>query len=373
METRKKRTKVVVSVMALAALVVFSLSGYAGKLEPSAPPGPTMKTLDEVEPRTPIGPNTTPGDATCVYKITQPGSYYLTGNVIGEPNKSGIVVDADDVSIDLKGFTLKGVAGSVDGIRPLDYHSNLVVVNGIVSNWGGNGASTYAYAMPFGHSISYSRMEGLLVSDNGGWGIRAAYGSVVRSCIARDNGSDGIIMTNAGGVIEQCVAISNGGDGFACADGTTMVNCSSLNNDGVGISCMNSGHTIIGCTVTNNDAGGLKASSASVVKDCTLRYNFTFGINISFDCFIVGNEIVGTQGAGISGVNIGGQGRSRIEGNNICSNTTGIDLANNPGNFIYKNTLRSNTTNLNLGTGNSAPTSGDPATAGPWHNIILSP
>ena len=181
-------------------------------------------------------------------------------------------------------------------------------------------------------------------------------------------------MTNAGGVIEQCVAISNGGDGFVCFDGTTMLNCSSLDNGDVGIYCGNSGHTIIGCTVTNNSGGGIYASSASVVKDCVLRANTSYGIKITFNCLIAGNDIVGNQGTGISGVNIGGQGRSRIEGNNICANsTTGIDLTNNPGNFIYKNTLRSNTPDLNVGAGNSAPTSSDPATAGPWHNIILSP
>lgn len=48
METKKNRTKVVVSILALVALVLFSLSGYAGKLEPNSPPGPTMKTLQEI-------------------------------------------------------------------------------------------------------------------------------------------------------------------------------------------------------------------------------------------------------------------------------------------------------------------------------------
>ena len=48
METKQKRTKVVVSVLALAALCVFSLFAVGGNLEPSAAPGPTMKTLDEV-------------------------------------------------------------------------------------------------------------------------------------------------------------------------------------------------------------------------------------------------------------------------------------------------------------------------------------
>lgn len=48
METRKKRTKVVMSVLALAALLLFSLFAIAGNLEPNAPPGPTMHTLDEI-------------------------------------------------------------------------------------------------------------------------------------------------------------------------------------------------------------------------------------------------------------------------------------------------------------------------------------
>jgi len=48
METKKAKTTVVVGLLALAGLVVFSLTAGGGNLEPSAPPGPTMKTLDEV-------------------------------------------------------------------------------------------------------------------------------------------------------------------------------------------------------------------------------------------------------------------------------------------------------------------------------------
>ena len=375
MSTKSKLTKDAATLFALLLFLSAALTAIAGNLEPPAAPAPTMKTLDEIEPRTAIGPETTPGDTESTFKITQSGSYYLAGNVTGESGKSGIVVDADNVSIDLNGFTLKGVPGSLDGIRPSgSTHYNLTVINGIVSNWGGSGITTYAPGFPFGISILYSRIEGIIASDNGGTGIQAAYGSLVRSCIARDNGAVGIAMSNNSGIIEQSAAISNGGDGFSVADGATMVNCNSLYNGGVGITCYNSGHTIIGCTVLNNTGGGINAASATIIKDCVFRSNTNYAIQITFNCFITGNEIVGNQGSGILGASLAGQGRSRIEGNNICANTAaGIDLSNNPGNFIYKNTLRSNSPDLNLGAGNSAPTSSDAATAGPWHNIILSP
>ncbi len=310
METRKTR-KTVVRLFVLVGLFGFFGAAMAGNLQPSADPNSTMKTLDEVEPRIPIGPATTPGDAEAVFKITQPGSYYLTDNLAGQENKNGIVIAADDVTIDLCGFAFIGVPNSVDGIRPEGYCSNVAIENGIVKGWGVNGVSTYAGGTPFSSSISYARLEGLIVSENGGYGIRGGYGGIIRNCIARDNGSIGIITTNNGGVLENCTSVSNDGDGFSCFDGTVMTNCSSLFN----------------------------------------------------------------QGDGISGVNIGGQGCSRIEGNNICANSAyGINLTNNPGNFIYRNTLRSNTSgDLNVGAGNSAPSSNNPATAGPWHNIVLTP
>ncbi len=48
MRTRKQKTKLVVSLLGVAGLGVFSLFAVAGNLEPNAPPGPTMHTLDEI-------------------------------------------------------------------------------------------------------------------------------------------------------------------------------------------------------------------------------------------------------------------------------------------------------------------------------------
>jgi hypothetical protein len=48
METKGKSTKVVICVLALAGLLSLLTLSTAGNLEPNAPPGPTMKTLDEI-------------------------------------------------------------------------------------------------------------------------------------------------------------------------------------------------------------------------------------------------------------------------------------------------------------------------------------
>ena len=85
--------------LTLTACLCVAAPALAGGLTPPGAPAPTMKTLDEVEPRIPIGPLTTPGDAGSVYRISQPGSYYLTGNLVGQANKCGIEIASSGVSV----------------------------------------------------------------------------------------------------------------------------------------------------------------------------------------------------------------------------------------------------------------------------------
>ena len=111
-----------------------------GPLTPPGAPAPTMKTLDQVEPRTPIDATHTPGDADSLFKITQPGSYYLTGNITGVAAKHGIEIAAGGVTLDLMGFDLSGIAGSLDGVSStVASLTSISIRNGSIRAWGDEG------------------------------------------------------------------------------------------------------------------------------------------------------------------------------------------------------------------------------------------
>src|SRR3982751_1277276 len=93
-----------------AALFTCSLELRAqGDLTPPAAPTPTMKTLDQMEPRIDI--NKLIGDGTTVAIINAPGSYFLSANLAGAAGKDIIrVTGTGRVTIDLRGFALTGPA-----------------------------------------------------------------------------------------------------------------------------------------------------------------------------------------------------------------------------------------------------------------------
>jgi len=320
METKQKRRKVVVSLLALAGLLVFSLQAIGGgSLEPSAPPGPIMKTLDEVEPRIPV--QSLSGDSTAEYKITQSGSYYLTGDVtVTSTTKHGIQVDVNDVTIDLMGYTLKGPdSGNKYGIYIAGERSNVEVRNGTVRDFyhgifensgSGRGHRVINVRVVSNSTIGiFLNGSGHLVKDctaveNGSYGIYAGNGSTVTGNTACDNnGGYGIYAGSGCTVTGNTARDNNGGNGIGASGGSTVTGNTAYSNGSYGITAGN-GCTVTGNTALNNGSNGIGAGSGSTVTGNTAYYNQNYGIWLGDNCLVDGNTAVGNNQSGGGYTNI---------------------------------------------------------------------
>lgn len=375
--------------MVLAVLIgAACLAGYsvwAGPLDPpTGPVAPTYKTLTEVEPRTAINATTTPGDADSVFRITQRGSYYLTGNITGVLGKHGIEIAADDVSIDLCGFSILGAPGSFAGVFVGEFHSGLQIRGGTVSNWGFSGIST--------SSVQNMLVESLIAESNGDYGIECELNAVVRFCIASGNGRAGIRVGWAS-VVQECVAASNRLNGIDAYEGCTVRGCSVKSNTGVGIdaggacsltACAAEGNTGAGIEAgygstlesciafTNGGAGllvhdavtvtrstshlntgaGIAAGNECTIDSCSVNDNRLDGIVVPLRCAVRNNHCYGNgrdtgDGAGIHAT----AGGNRIEGNNCALADRGIDI-DAALNFIARNVCEGNGVNWTVVAGN---------------------
>src|SRR5689334_4165953 len=131
-----------IPLLLIAAGLAASLAprALAGPLNPPAGPvAPSLKTLPEVEPRTAINSTNTPGDDTTLYRISQPGSYYLTGDITGIPGKASIAIACAQATIDLNGFKITGGGDGID----VYYNCIFTIKNGVVT--GCNGGGVYCY------------------------------------------------------------------------------------------------------------------------------------------------------------------------------------------------------------------------------------
>ncbi len=325
-----------VVVLALAALTLI-----AGPLDPpTGPITPTYKTLTEVEPRIAINSTNTRGDADSLFKITLPGSYYLTGNITGVSGKHAVEIAADHVSIDLMGFEVVGGRGTLDGIHSDGPRDNITIRNGVVRGFDGVGV---AVASP-GQIGLGGVLADLLISGNGIWGCFPNDNSALRNCVAQSNGATGFLAAQ-GVVFASCLAADNAGTGFDVSGPSTFSGCIARSNGAAGFSVLGSS-TITDCTANLNAGDGFFTIGSVTVSGCVASENDGDGIEAWFQSVIVGN-LCSSNGFGAAfgaGIRIVSGEDNRIEGNNCSYADRGIVIESG-GNLILKNNCSGNTIN----------------------------
>ncbi len=321
----------------LAAGALLVGKAHAGPLNP--PAGPIAPTPGP-EPRTAINLTNTPGDADSLFKITQPGSYYLTGNITGVAGRHGIEIAASGVTLDLMGFDLGGVPASLDGVSATIFNlTNITIRNGSVRGWGNEGVDLGS------NFADNSTVIDVRASGNAGSGITVGTGGMITGCSAAFNGGTGI-STTSGGTITRCSAAGNTSNGIAAGSGSTITGCSAFDNTANGIST-SGGSTITGCSASLNRARGISTANGSTIIGCLANRNSGNGIAVTTNCLVLANTCQANgnigDGAGIHAT----ASDNRIEGNNCTDNDRGIDV-DVAGNIIIKNTCSGNTINWTI-------------------------
>lgn len=320
------RTSLVVFVLA-SSVAAGDLNPPAGAVGPT--PGP--------EPRTAINAANTPGNADCVYRISAPGSYYLTSGVTGQAGKSGIEIAAGNVSIDLMGFVVQGVVGSEDGIVISGDRNSITIRNGCVRGWGGDGVNLTT-AGGISGSVG-SMVESLRISNqDAATGLRVFSSTIVRDCTITGN----LAALTAGGncLVEGC-ALADNVFGISVGTDCRVVGTSVRGCTHTGIDA-DEGSLVQSCTVASCDANGITAAKNGSVLDCVVRDNGYSGISVLGGCLVRGNTCAGNGRLSVSSpgifVNFAG---NRVEQNNCSANAVGIK-AQAAGNFIARNTCSAN-------------------------------
>lgn len=249
---------------AISALVIGHSALGQGTLTPPGAPGPTMITLSQMEPRTPI--------SSVPFTITQSGAYYLTTNLSVSANNA-VTIFANGVTLDLNGFTISSSAASANGTGiAIATCTNITIFNGHVQGgatnngsgaWGGGGFTSGIYATNGSYNL---RVSGVTVSGCLQYGIFLNIGasSIIDSCAAQNIGTYGLFA--------DTVSRSTVYNGNAGIIGNVVSDCYA-NCYGQAIDASYAANNCVGQSATGNGV-----SAANCANNCYGSSGSAYGI-----------------------------------------------------------------------------------------------
>ena len=314
---------------ALLLTIVAALAGgvFAGPLDPPAPPGSTQQTQITSLP----------------FTISASGSYILTGNLSGA---TGITITADNVTLDLEGFSLTGT-GSSSVVAVSGSHSNITLRNGSVigiATGVGVAAVDFASAKD-SHITNLTASAGDSASLSPNMVVNLGANTTLSNCelIGGPGGiTDGVKMSGTGSVVSGCNSRQTyqgiddvagkqlitgntltgliGGPGITVKGGSSVSGntLSGFASGGISADATSGGVSITHNTVTSTNTGygiSVSSGSGSTISDNTVGGTLTGGIGVGIGNSVTHNTVTGTSGYGI-GVN----DRNIVSNNDVSGN-----------------------------------------------------
>jgi hypothetical protein len=238
------------------ALAIFSLQTVVlraqGSLTPPGPPGPTMLTLSQVEPRAPI--------SSAPATIAKSGSYYLTTNITVSSGNA-ITIQANNVMLDLNGFTISSTENpATTGCGILaNGVTNLTMINGFISSGVTNSSSGIYGGSGFGFGIFCTNTVNVLARSISVSGVLY----------------DGVYLDVNNSAAEFCAVSVAGSYGIVAltVSDSTELNCYNGIIDYTANNCTGTGSAnyCIGGTIANSCYGS--CVGAGVAIDCSMAIN----------------------------------------------------------------------------------------------------
>ena len=179
--------------------------------------------------------NITPGDTPGFpVTISRGGSYRLASNLVVTTTANGIEVRANDVTIDMGGFTLAGSGVGRNGITI--FNRNLRVANGQVRGFINDGIRSI---------VQFLAVDTMVVTANGRFGVHAEP--------VDSNLLDSVSFASVAG----SKVTNNAGGGIRCMRHCRVENSLVSSNAFIGVNFVGIGGLALGNSVTANGTYGL--------------------------------------------------------------------------------------------------------------------